>query len=67
MTVWIAFLLGFLACYPVTEAVTAAAFWYERRYATKHPGKVPLSADPRGRPLPRRDDSPDERALRLMT
>ena len=28
---WIAFLLGFLACYPVTEILTALAFWQERR------------------------------------
>ena len=44
------FLLGFLACYPVTEILTAVAFWQERRYATKYPGRLPLSTDPRGRP-----------------
>lgn len=47
---WIAFFVGFLACYPVTAAAHAAAFWCERRYATKHPGELPLSSDPRGRP-----------------
>lgn len=46
----IMFLLGFLACYPVTEILTALVFWNERRYATKYPGRLPLSTDPRGRP-----------------
>ena len=47
---WIAFFLGFLACYPATELLTALAFRIERWYATKYPGRLPLSTDPRGRP-----------------
>ncbi len=44
------FLLGFLACYPVTAVAHALAFRLERWQATKHPGRYPLSSDPRGRP-----------------
>ena len=51
----IVFLLGFLTCYPVTEILTAMVFWNERRYATKYPGRLPLSTDPRGRPRSRKD------------
>ncbi len=29
------FLLGFLACYPVSAAANALAFWWERRRAEK--------------------------------
>ncbi len=36
---WIAFLLGFLACYPVTAAAHAAAFWIERRHAIARSGR----------------------------
>jgi hypothetical protein len=55
---WIAFFVGFLACYLVTAAAHAAVFWVERRYATKYPGKLPLSTDPRGRP--RRIQHPED-------
>ena len=49
---WIAFFLGFLACYPATELLTALAFRIERQpwYLTAYSGRMSLSTDPRGRP-----------------
>ncbi len=54
----IVFVLGFLAYYPVTQLLIALAFRIERWYATKYPGKLPLSTDPRGRPRSRKDTEP---------